>query len=226
VNAPFSESAREAGDVSEGTCWGVRAKCADRLASQYADGKLGLAERPEAEQALRLLRYDGETWVRRVVADAVKSTPFLPAEIAYLFATDRDEVAVPLIENSPVLRERDLLTLVRDFPGAHRLAVARRAYVRPRVADALCRAGEAEAVRALLANPGAEIPESSLRHLLDRRAELPGVAAAVARRLLDRPAANDDRADRQQRSQTAFRRLLGVVESGPAAAARERVAHP
>src|SRR5690242_20279837 len=63
VNAPFSESAREAGDVSEGTCWGVRAKCADRLASQYADGKLGLAERPEAEQALRLLRYDGETWV-------------------------------------------------------------------------------------------------------------------------------------------------------------------
>lgn len=204
--------------VCETGWWAVRAKDADRLASRYAEGGLSSAERRSAEHALRVLRYDGETWVRRIVADAVKEVPFLPAEIAFLFATDRDEVAGPLIEASPALREQDLLALVRDFPGAHRVAVARRARVTPRVADAICRSGEAAAVRALLANPGAEIPEASLRHVLDRRGEVPGVAAALARRLLERAEGDGEeerreRVRQEDRSGTAFQQLLRAVRT-------------
>jgi uncharacterized protein (DUF2336 family) len=210
VTAPFSNVAPSVAAVSETACWAGRAKDADRLASCYAAGGLVLAERRQAEQTLRLLRYDGETWVRRIVADAVKAAPFLPAEIAFLFATDCELVAAPLIEVSPVLRERDLLTIVRDFPGAHRVAVARRARVSPRVADAICCSGEGEAIRALLANPGAEISDTTLRHLLDSRAE-PGIAEAVARRLLDR-AQREVEADRRDRAKTAFHHLLRAVE--------------
>jgi uncharacterized protein (DUF2336 family) len=217
VKAFFPVEGHEPAAIVETPCWAVRAKDADRLATRYAEGGLGAAERREAEQAFRWLRYDGEVWVRRIVADALKAVEFLPPDIALLYAGDLAEVAVPVIEHSPVLRERDLLSLLRDHPGEHRAAIARRPALPARVAEAISRSGESAAVRALLANADAEIPMPALRFLLDRRGEWPGVAQAVARRLLDR-ARGDEELERRSKAEHAFRQLVRAVDAGETAA--------
>ena len=213
MNALFPVDGREPAIILETPCWAVRAKDADRLASRYAEGRLGAAERREAEQAFRWLRYDGEVWVRRVVVDALKAVAFLPPDIALLYAGDLAEVAVPLIEHSPVLRERDLMAVLRDHPGEHRVAIARRPALPSRVAEAICRCGESAAVKALLGNATTEIPTAALRYLLDRRAECPGVAQALARRLLDR-ARRDEESEPRSRAELTFRQLIRAVDHG------------
>jgi uncharacterized protein (DUF2336 family) len=205
--------------VSETACWAVRAKDAERLASRYADGALSAAQRREAEQMFRLLRYDGEIWVRRVVADALKECAALPAEIALLYAEDHEEVAAPLIERSPALRDADLIAIVRQQAGAHRVAVARRRRVPARVAETLCRCGENAAVTALLANPGAELSSPVLHSLLDRCGEWPGIAQAVARRLIETKAIGSF-VPRGADASRAFQQLVHVVDASGADGAR------
>lgn len=121
----------------------ARAKHAERLAAVYSRGALDAAERSIAEEAFRLLRYDSEILVRRLLAECLKHAPLLPRDIALALATDKAEIAVPFIEDSPVLGEQELLVILRDHPGPHRLAIARRRDLPERVSEALCRCGDA-----------------------------------------------------------------------------------
>src|SRR5258707_4177345 len=130
----------------------VRAKHAERLAPMYCRGMLNAAERTIAEEAFRLLRYDSEILVRRLLAECLKHAPALPRDIALALATDQAEIAVPFIEDSPALGEHDLLAILHDYPGAHRLAIARRRALPERVSDALRRCGDAAPVTATLAH--------------------------------------------------------------------------
>jgi uncharacterized protein (DUF2336 family) len=136
----------------EASSLAVRAKQAERLAALYCCGTLDVAERSLAEEAFRLLRYDSEIIVRRLLAECLKDAPLLPRDIALALATDKAEIAVPFIEDSPALGELDLLAILRDHPGPHRLAIARRRDLPKGVSDALCRCGDASAVAATLAD--------------------------------------------------------------------------
>jgi uncharacterized protein (DUF2336 family) len=126
----------------------ARAKQAERLAALYCRGALNAAERDIAEEAFRVLRYDSDILVRRLLAECLKHAPVLPRDIALALATDKAEIAVPFIEDSPVLGEHDLLAILHDHPGPHRHAIARRRDLPERVSDALCRCGDAAAVTA------------------------------------------------------------------------------
>ena len=121
----------------------VRAKHAERLAAVYSRGALDAVERNVAEEAFRLLRYDSEILVRRLLAECLKHAPLLPRDIALALATDKAEIAVPFIEDSPVLGEQELLAILHDHPGPHRLAIARRRDLPERVSEALGRCGDA-----------------------------------------------------------------------------------
>src|SRR5712692_3166746 len=129
----------------------VRAKHAERLAAVYSRGALDAAGRTVAEEAFRLLRYDSEVLVRRLLAECLRHAPLLPRDIALALATDKAEIAVPFIEDSPVLGEHELLAILHDHPGPHRLAVARRRDLPERVSDALGRCGDMAPVSANLA---------------------------------------------------------------------------
>ena len=130
----------------------ARAKQAERLAALYCRGALDAGERNIAEEAFRLLRYDSEIIVRRLLAECLKDAPALPRDIAVALATDKAEIAVPFIEDSPALGEHDLLAILHDHPGPHRNAIARRRDLPKRVSDALCRCGDATPVAATVAD--------------------------------------------------------------------------
>ncbi len=176
----IDELSREALPLSlEETNWTARAKSAERLIALYCQDTLDAAERRLAEETFRLLCYDGEILVRRLLAECLKREPHLPRDIALALANDKSDVAVPFIEESPTLGDRDLLAILRDHPGPHRLAIARRATITAALSDALCRCGDPAIIFALLANHGAALSPATLHWLLDRRAGHAVLQAAV-----------------------------------------------
>ena len=161
-----------------------RLKAVETLARLYATGGLPRRERAFAEDAFRSLAYDGDMVLRRVLAEALKTAPTLPADIALALASDRPEVAAPMLLASPALGTAELIRIAGDNPGEHRLAIARRDPLDLTVADALCRCADEETVLTLLGNGGAELAPETLEWLLEQRAEWDRIAHAIARRLL------------------------------------------
>jgi uncharacterized protein (DUF2336 family) len=161
--------------------WIARAKCAERVAALYCQGRLDAIERDLAEETFRLLCYDGEIVVRRLLAECLKRVPSLPRDIALPLATDKSEIPVPFIADSPSLADADLLVILRDHPGPHRIAIAARQRLSEPVSDALCRYGDTMTTTMVLDNHGATIAPATLHWLLDKRPERP-VLEAIGRR--------------------------------------------
>jgi uncharacterized protein (DUF2336 family) len=183
----------------------VRADVAVAVAAEIAERMLTPSERELALQILEILARDVDRRVRQALAEHVKGSPFLPRAIAATLAHDIEaDVALPIIEHSPLLEDAELIALVRDGCADRRLAVARRRTLKEPVAAALVETGDTPAVGAVLANDGAEISAASLlriardfqgdpaiERLLVERAALPlGVVelmiAGLSRQLRDR----------------------------------------
>lgn len=168
----------------DGPSWTARAKSAERMATLYCQGRLDASTRRVAEDSFRVLRYDGEVVVRRLVAECLKQASHLPRDIAVALATDKAEIAAPFLTHSPVLADHDLLAIVRDHPGPHRLAIARRQPLSAQVSDGLCRCGDPDVVLAVLANDHAAIADVTYHFLLDQQPSPPGLHEAITRRKL------------------------------------------
>lgn len=162
--------------------WVHRAKAANALAARFCSGALSPTDRVLAEEFFRLTRFDAEILVRRVLAESLKRSAIVSRETVLLFATDRAEVAIPLIECSPVLADRDLLRILREESASHRLAVARRYRVSAPVSKPILASDNEGLIAALLGNPGAAIADDSLYHLVRSRPVRPSIVEALTRR--------------------------------------------
>lgn len=125
------------GTAFDDPSWIRRAMLIERIAARYAAGTLSQSDRRVAEDLFRLAIYDGEILVRQVVAESLKRTAWLPRDIALALARDTPEVARPLLLCSPALSADDLIAIARDGSWLHRKAIAERATLSPRVAEAL-----------------------------------------------------------------------------------------
>lgn len=168
----------------DGPNWTARAKSVERIAALYCQGGLDPQTRYLAEEAFRALCYDGEDLVRRVLAECLKEASQLPRDIAVSLATDRAEIATPFLARSSALADRDLLVILRDHTGPHRLAIARRRPISAQLSDALCRCGGDEAILTVLSNDRAAITESTLHWVLEQQPSCAGASEAIARRKL------------------------------------------
>lgn len=151
--------------------------------------------RKVTQEVLELLVRDQAVRVRQVIAETLKDVADAPAEIIQLLARDSEiAVAGPVLENSPLLSDEDILDIIAQAPIPGALAaIARRAAVRPAVADAVAASTDVDAVAALLANPSAQIREETLDRLVERAPDIPlwhrplverpVLAAATARKL-------------------------------------------
>ncbi len=125
-------------------------------------------------EVLEILVRDQVTRVRQVIAEVLKDVANAPAEVIRMLARDSElVVAGPVLRFSPVLTDDDLLQIIQNapIPGAL-VAIARRAEVRARVADAIGDSEDIDAITALLENPSAQIREETLDRLLDRAPEV------------------------------------------------------
>ncbi|NQW12215.1 MAG: DUF2336 domain-containing protein [Alphaproteobacteria bacterium] len=136
-------------------------------------GTLSSSERTIAQDIVRHLAMDVERQVRASLAKAVRASADLPHDVAMALASDVAAVAAPILTDSMVLTDQDLLAIIEAGDSAKQLAVAERAHVSESVAEALVERGDEDVVVAVVANPGAELGEPALGRALDRFGDSP-----------------------------------------------------
>lgn len=160
----------------------VRAEVADKLAREIDSPGLGEAELQIAHDILRIMAKDVELTVRGALSASLRAARRLPHDVALRLANDVEAVALPILAESPVLTEADLVELIGSGSSPKQEAIAGRSDVSEPVADAVARQGSEEAVAALLANAKARIAEPSLGTAIDRFADSERVKRTMVHR--------------------------------------------
>jgi uncharacterized protein (DUF2336 family) len=122
-----------------------------------------------ALQILETLARDQAVEVRRVIAEALQDVAGAPPAVIQTLARDLEEsVCGPVLRNSPVLTDEDLLEIIRGHPADEKLiAIAGRAGVSGVIADAIARTENEVAIAGLLGNASAQIREETLDRLVE-----------------------------------------------------------
>lgn len=145
----------------------VRARAAQKICRTFRDIKLSDDERRLARRLLEVMANDATEMVRRALAITLKNSPELPRELAIKLANDIDNIAVPVLANSPVFTDEDLLEILKSRAAAKVTAVAKRPTVSDHVVRAIIRYGDSHSVAELAANDGAIISERAAHEVLN-----------------------------------------------------------
>ncbi len=140
----------------------VRIDVINRIAEAHLNRKYSLQDFVVAEQVMRILVKDTEISVRAALAARLKDNPYIPSDIILSLANDVDKVAMPILENSPVLSDHDLLAIVNSCKNIHKqAAIAGRKQISREVSEALVATRSSEVISKLAKNHGADIaPET------------------------------------------------------------------
>src|SRR6185436_2370558 len=130
--------------------------------------------REHAIEVMERLANDALPRVRAILAEEIKAARNIPAHIVRRLAHDVELiVSAPVLEYSPLLSDDDLVEIIAGARVEGKLsAIARRASVGTKVADAIVASLDVSAVAALLANPNAQIREDALDRVLENAAEV------------------------------------------------------
>jgi len=159
-----------------------RAQAAHKICRVIDEVELSAEERAHAESIIAIMAQDAAVLVRRALSVALKNSPKLPRDVANQLARDVESIALPVILNSPVLTDSDLVEIVRACPPSKQVAVASRETLSPAVTDALARYGASEAVERALANDNAIFEEEGLDHVLERFEGVSLITTAMVKR--------------------------------------------
>ncbi len=145
-----------------------RAEGAGALARAYLYSDMAPETRHAARIALTSLLDDPSPVVRRALADNFASALDAPHSIVSALACDQSDIAAPILSRSPLLSEAELIDCAAIGDAFSQSAIALRARVPAGVAAALAEVGAREAAISLSVNPGADLPEFSMRRMIER----------------------------------------------------------
>jgi len=120
-------------------------------------------------ETLERLAQDQLPRVRRILAEEIKSLDCVPKHVVEMLARDsEEEVAVPILEYSPLLSDADLIEIISSAQARFTLAaIAQRRPLSANVSEAIATALDVPAVAALLANSTAQIREQTLEKIIE-----------------------------------------------------------
>ena len=154
------------------------------VASLYRIQGAGLnqRERELMREILRRLTLDVEMAIRIALAQRLAEDTTAPHDLILLLVDDSIEVARPLILNSPLLSETDVLRLVTQGGLKHQEAVAARPHIGVPVTDALALSDNESVLMALVRNATAKISEQSYAALVEKSRALTGLQEPLVKR--------------------------------------------
>jgi uncharacterized protein (DUF2336 family) len=161
---------------------GDRAEASGALARAYLYSDLSPDDRAAAEGALLMLLDDPSPRVRRALADAFASSPHAPPAVVLGLAEDQPYVARPILENSPLLLDTDLIEVAATARPDMQVAIAGRRRLPRSVAAAIAEVGTAEACLVLVENPEADIVPFSFERIVERHGHLAAIREALTAR--------------------------------------------
>lgn len=107
-----------------------------------------------------------ETQMRANLAHQLAASPRAPKLLVQALAADEISVSTPIISQSPLLDERDLIEIVMNKTHEHRLCVAMRSGITAAVSNALVKSDEPDVLLALASNSSAEIAGAAMEYLV------------------------------------------------------------
>jgi uncharacterized protein (DUF2336 family) len=154
------------------------------VASLYRIQGTGLNERERElmREILRRLTRDVEMAIRIALAQRLCEDSTAPHDLIMLLVDDTIEVARPLILNSPLLTEADMLRLVAEAGIGHQEAVAGRPRIGISVTDALAASENETVLMALVRNATARISTGSYERLVQKSRALSGLQEPLIKR--------------------------------------------
>ncbi len=154
-------------EASQTASSSLRAENAGVLARAYLHGCAG-DERDEVEGFLFALLDDPSALVRRALAESLASAEGAPPELVLGLACDQADVAAIVLSRSPLLSDEQLIDCAAIGELAAQTAIASRPRLSAAAAAALAEIGSREALMALAANEGANLPAFTLRRMIER----------------------------------------------------------
>ncbi|WP_299436132.1 DUF2336 domain-containing protein [uncultured Rhodospira sp.] len=161
-----------------------RTALAETIAALFAKGADSLNDREFALMAdiLRRVLKEIELSVRRRIAAEFASRPDVPRDLLTFLANDEIDVAYPVLSQSPVLRDADLIEVIRNRTLEHQLAVAVRFEVSEAVSEELVSTGNETVITELLKNPDARISRATLAYLVEQSRRVGGYREPILSR--------------------------------------------
>ncbi len=159
-----------------------RASVAHRLCRRISLDILNEDEVRYAQEIMGILANDAADLVRRTLSVTLRNSPILPRDIALKLARDIEAVAIPLLQDSPVFTDEDLVELVLSVTAAKQAAIAARDSLSVTLTEVISEHGAVEAVRTLTANAGAEWSDKSYEDTLRRFGRDETVQSGLIRR--------------------------------------------
>lgn len=146
----------------------VKQKITDKISNYYSSEVFSENEKMIALDVMRLLAKDAEMRVRRTLARNLSTCGDVPSDLILTLASDIEDVSVPILENSPILSQENLIEIVKTTKRlACIIAVARRSDVSASLADALVDTKTEEVVKALMENKNADVNEDILHKTIE-----------------------------------------------------------
>jgi len=160
-----------------------RADTAAKVAASYTPVTLTDSERELAEGIFRLLMKDAAARVRKALSASLSENPDIPQDVAVALANDVEDVALPMVQKSAVLLERDLIQIVKGAESsAVQEAVAGRDDVTELLSEVIADTGSEAAVAVLMANAKAQINEKTFDKVVRKFGDSEKVQAPLSAR--------------------------------------------
>jgi uncharacterized protein (DUF2336 family) len=160
----------------------VRAEVAGKIALDIDSPQLTESEITMAHDIVRLMARDVEVSVRQSLAQNLRNAVNLPHDVALQLARDVEIVALPILQESTVLTDSDLLSIVAEGSPQKHEAIAVRPGVSSQVSEALISSAGETAVAKLLNNATAEITPQSMDKAITRFQASDSVKEAMVQR--------------------------------------------
>lgn len=120
------------------------------------------------ESIFMLLAAEAERDIRQRLSEKIAPAAWAPSSLVNMLVLDEIEIAAPLIAQSPVLQDHDLIRLLVESTLEHQIAVARRGKLSATVVEAILQQDEPAVLTALAGNDTAQISEDGMGRMVER----------------------------------------------------------
>ena len=133
------------------------------------------------DQVFMALVGQTEGDVRRKLAERIADANWATKALVNILALDDIEIARPVIAQSPLLVDADLIRLLVEATLEHQIEVARRPNITEPVAQAILERNDPAGLVALAHNETARLPPDGLSQLVELARRLPALRAPLSR---------------------------------------------
>ena len=124
---------------------------------------------------------EAERDIRIRLSEKLSTATWAPPALINVLALDDIAVAAPIIANSPVLKDHDLIRVLVEATLDHQIAVARRGKITSTVVEAILATDEPAVLTALAANDSAAVSDEGMARLVEHSRRHAALRSPLAR---------------------------------------------